>query len=45
MDSQDIKWKLANDLPHSHFIGYTDYNSSSKIINWANIDDKVFISY
>lgn len=43
MDSQDIKWKFANDLSHSNFIGYTDYNSSSKIINWANIDDKVYI--
>ena len=43
MDSEDIKWKLANDLPHSHFIGYTNENSSSKIINWANIDDKVYI--
>ena len=38
MDSQDIKWKFANDLSHSNFIGYTDYNSSSKIINWSNID-------
>ena len=43
MDSADIKWKLNNDLEHSNFIGYSEEKSSSKIVNWAEIDDKVYI--
>jgi len=43
MDSTDITWKLSNDLPHSNFIGYSEENSSSKIVNWADVDNKVYI--
>ena len=43
MDSTDIKWKLNNGSEHSKFIGYIEEKSSSKIVNWADIDDKVYI--
>ena len=43
MDSADIKWKFNNDLEHSNFIGYSEEKSSSKIVNWADIDDKAYI--
>jgi len=44
MDSKDIKWKLSSDSPHSNFIGYSEEDSSSKIVNWSEVDDKVYIA-
>ena len=43
MDSAGIKWKISSDAPHSSFIGYSEEKSSSKVVNWADIDDKVYI--
>ena len=43
MDSAGIKWKISSDAPHSNFIGYSEEKSFSKIVNWADVDDKVYI--
>ena len=43
MDSAGIKWKISSDTPHSSFIGYSEEKSSSNVVNWADIDDKVYI--
>ena len=43
MENKDIQWKITNDSPHSNFIGYSEEESSSNIVNWADTDNKVYI--
>ena len=43
MDSEDIQWKFVNNSPHSNFIGYSENESSSKIVNWADNDSNIYI--
>jgi len=43
MDNDNIKWKFDFNSKHSNFIGYEHEQSSSKVINSAVVDDKVYI--